>query len=127
MSDPTRPAGRASRVFLALALAALAVQLLGVYLPGSALPNEDLFPGVDKIMHALIFGIPTYLFGRLVRRPGQVALVGLVFLAHAALSEWLQQFVPYRDPDVFDFVADAAGVALALIVLCSRRSSQRRR
>ena len=117
MGDPARPAGNARRVILALSLAALAVQLLGVYLPGSALPDEAGIPGADKVVHALIFGVPAYLFGRLVRRGWQVALVGLVFLAHAALSEWLQGFVPFRDPDVFDFLADAAGVALALLAL----------
>ena len=107
-----------SRRFVAAAAAlALVVELLGVYLPGSALPDEALFPGVDKVVHALIFGVPTYLFGRLVRRPWWV---GLVFLAHAGLSEWLQTFVPCRDPDVFDFLADAVGVALAMAALWAR-------
>ena len=101
-------------MIVVVAVVALAVQLLGVYLPGSALPDEAQLPGLDKVAHVLLFGVPAYLFGRLVRRPWWV---GLVFVAHAALSEWLQSFVPNRDPDVFDFLADAVGVALALAAL----------
>ena len=124
MGRPGRPP---RRPVVALASAALVVQLLGVYLPGSALADESQLPGLDKVVHVLIFGVPAYLFGRLVRRPWWV---GLAFVAHAALSEWLQTFVPYRDPDVFDFLADAAGVAVAMAALYWRSSparSQRRR
>jgi len=105
----------------AVALAALAVQLLGVYLPGSAVPSETVIPNIDKVVHFLIFGVPAYLFARLTGRP---ALVGAIFVAHGAASEFIQGFIPGRDPDVFDFTADAVGVlvAVTLVALQKRRS-----
>ena len=102
------------RWLLPLAIIVLAVQLLAVYLPGSMEPIEVEIPYVDKAVHLLIFGVPTYLFGRW---SGRTWLVGGIFLAHGALSEVIQGFIPYRDPDVFDFAADAVGVALAVVLL----------
>ena len=111
------PGGRprlAPRWLLPLAVLVLVVQLLAVYLPGTAYSIEVEIPYVDKLVHLLIFAVPTYLFGRW---SGRTWLVAAIFVAHGALSEIVQGFIPYRDPDVFDFTADAVGVALAVVAL----------
>jgi len=97
------------------AFVALAVQLVAVYAPGSvASAVEVSIPNIDKVVHLLIFGLPAYFFARWT---GRTWLVAAVFVAHGALSEFIQGFIPGRDPDVFDFLADAAGVAVAVVVL----------
>jgi hypothetical protein len=65
----------------------------------------------DKVVHLLVFAVPTYLVGRLVGRPG---LVALAFAAHAVVSELAQHLLlPGRSGDPWDVVADVAGVVLA--------------
>jgi VanZ family protein len=101
------------------------VQLVAVYLPGT--PDGGLevpgLPGVDKLVHALIFAIPVYLLARLTRRVG---LVAGVFALHAVVSELIQwQFIPYRDGDPWDAVADLIGIGLAVMVYRRNHTSWR--
>jgi len=118
-----RPSRRAGlRVLAGLAVA---VQLVAVYLPGSPDGGLELpwLPGADKLVHALIFAIPVYLLARLTRRVG---LVAGVFALHAVVSELVQwRFIPYRDGDVWDVVADLVGIGLA--VLAVRRQASKNR
>jgi hypothetical protein len=104
----------------------LAVQLVAVYLPGSPDGGLELswLPGADKFVHFLIFAIPVYLFGRL---SGRVGLVAGLFAVHAVVSEFVQwRFIPYRDGDVWDAVADLLGIgAAALAVLHTKPTSWR--
>jgi VanZ family protein len=44
--------------------------------------------------------------------------------AYALSDEWHQSFVPGRDADPFDIVADSVGIALALLVLRQRARSR---
>ena len=37
--------------------------------------------------------------------------------AYAALDEWHQSFVPGRNPDIADWLADAAGVAVGYTIV----------
>lgn len=73
-------------------------------------------PHLDKAVHAgLFFGL-TVLGGLalgLRGRPDRVRAVlfwAVIYAAYGALDEWLQGFVR-RDPDVFDWLADLAGIA----------------
>ena len=96
---------------------ALAVQLVAVYLPGSPDGGLELpwLPGADKIVHALIFASPVYLFGRLT---GRVGVVAGLFAVHAVLSELVQwRSIPYRDGDVWDVVADLVGIGFAIVAV----------
>ncbi len=100
-------------------LAGLAVlgQLIVLYTPGKPDGGLELpwLPGADKLIHALIFAVPVFLIGRLVKRAW---LVGLIFALHAVLSEIIQgTLIPYRDPDAWDALADLVGVGVALLVL----------
>jgi VanZ family protein len=120
-----RPSRRARRLLPWLAGFFLAVQLVAVYLPGSPDGGLELpwLPGADKVVHCLIFAIPVYFFGRLTRRVGLVA--GL-FALHAVVSELVQwRFIPYRDGDPWDAVADLIGIGLAVLLLRRTRTSWR--
>ncbi|PFG16777.1 hypothetical protein ATK74_1330 [Propionicimonas paludicola] len=104
-----------SRWWWVAAIVAVLVQLAAVYWPGS--PGGEQFvtiTGADKVVHALIFGIPAYLLGSLT---GRRWLVATVFALHAPISELVQwRFLPYRDGDVWDMVADLTGIAIAVLV-----------
>ena len=99
---------------------ALIVQLLAIYLPGSTSSSLAIawLPEADKIVHLVIFAAPTYLFGRLTRRVG---LVAAGFAVHAVVSELVQwRFVPFRDGDPRDALADLAGIVLAVLLIHRR-------
>jgi VanZ family protein len=68
----------------------------------------------DKYGHFLVYG----LLGTLVCRTGRGWRAGLLALAAASLygvsDEWHQSFVPGRSCDVWDWVADTSGAALAI-------------
>jgi hypothetical protein len=100
------------------AIAAVVLQLFAVYWPGSPGGEAVLtVTGADKVIHALIFGLPTYLLASLT---GRRWLVATVFALHAPISELIQwRFLPYRDGDVWDMTADLVGIVVALVV-CSR-------
>lgn len=101
-----------------LLLGLLGAQVWGLYLlvPGT---GEPYFTGQDKVAHALLFGLP---FGlALVLRATPVALA---IVAHALASEPLQALLTgTRTADLWDTVADLAGIALAgaLVLLVRHR------
>lgn len=98
----------------------------------SSFPVESPFSGFDKLAHVGIFG----LFGTILawsladRRDGlgtmRMALAFLIGAAGGALDEVHQIFVPGRSAEVWDAVADAAGVAAGLF-LFNRIGRARRR
>ena len=104
-----------------LALAALIFIFSSI--PGTHLEIE-LFPHADKLAHAGEFGA---LALRLLRALGRTtnwrpwittgATVALV-LAYGALDELHQSFVPLRDVDAWDVVADLAGGVIGCGVWC---------
>ncbi|MFB6719288.1 VanZ family protein [Kribbella sp. NPDC056345] len=89
-------------------VAACALQLYGVYSPGEPGPSE-LFPGVDKVAHFGLFAAVAFT-GLNVGVPARWLLA--VLAANAIGSELVQHyFLPHRDGDVFDALADLLGVA----------------
>lgn len=90
-------------------VAAVALQLYGVYAPREAGPDVGL-PEVDKVAHLFLFGSVAFL-GLMARVPARWLLAALV--ANAIVSELVQYWLlPNRDGDLFDVLADLAGVAL---------------
>ncbi len=77
-----------------------------------------LLPGADKLGHAALFFGQAWLLERSFRslrglpRPGALALAAAV--AYGGLLEIYQSFLPARDPDWLDALANAAGAALAI-------------
>lgn len=91
---------------------AVAVHLVVLYAPSA--PGDPVFSGSDKVVHVLVFLVPTLLALLAGVRP---ALALGAFGAHAVLSEVLQwQLLPGRSGDPWDAVADLAGVAFAWLL-----------
>jgi hypothetical protein len=96
----------------AFALAVL-VHLAVLYWPDPA-AGPPTFPGVDKAVHALVFGAVAWT-GRAAGLP--VRLLAAALLGHAVLSEVLQHAVlPERSGDPWDAVADVVGTLGGLLV-----------
>lgn len=106
---------RRSTARRALAWGALAVavgiQLVGLYSPST--PDGPGIPGLDKVAHVGMFA--------LVMATGAIAGVppralALALLVHAGVSELVQgELLPTRSGDVWDAVADAAGIGLGWV------------
>jgi hypothetical protein len=91
---------------------AVLVSLTVLFTPGSDVPTAP--PGVDKVVHGLLFAVLA-LSGRWagVRRP---VLAGLLAL-YAAVSEVVQGLAPLdRSASVGDVLADVAGLLIGLAV-----------
>ncbi|GAA2025274.1 hypothetical protein GCM10009740_13630 [Terrabacter terrae] len=103
------------------AVVAVVAQLLALYWP--VVTVEGPVTWTDKVVHVLVFAVPTYAVGRAV---GSVRTAVLVFALHAPVSELVQHFaLPGRTGDVWDAVVDLVGVALAAALLVVRRPSPR--
>lgn len=78
----------------------------------------------DKLVHAGLF-LGLTLIGHYARSRyrsvTRLSVVGwsILYVAYAALDEWLQGFVG-RTPDVWDWVADSTGVVIATLWILSR-------
>jgi VanZ family protein len=95
-----------------LLVVAVVVQLVVLYAPRA--PSTGSTPGVDKVVHATVFGAVAW---AAVRCGGARWVVAVVLAAHAVLSEVLQAgLLPARSGDPFDAVADVVGVALVLLL-----------
>ncbi len=105
-------------LFMAMAIGWAAV----IYLLSSqtGLDVPPLFPGQDKVLHALVFAILGFLVaGTLLpavhqtRKRHIVMAIGLI-AAYGMLDEVHQHFVPGRMPDVLDVLADISGGILGV-------------
>jgi VanZ family protein len=104
------------RVLLAVAVV---VQLVVLYAPRA--PSTGSVPGVDKVVHATVFGAVAW---AAVRCGIARWIVVVVLAAHAVLSELLQAgFLPARSGDPLDAVADVAGVVLVLLLIRAGRAT----
>lgn len=97
---------------LALALAAN----IGFYLPSvpSGVPGSG-FPGVDKVVHLVVFALTVWAAGRLLapRRRFPMGWVVLIALVHALLIELIQLvLLPERGAEAGDVLVDVIGIAL---------------
>ena len=132
MREAVRLAPRAS-VHAAAWAPAIAWACLIFYLSAQSVPPEP--PGIadipfrDKAEHIVEYGIFGALLVLAVRRGGvrfaslppkfDPAIAWLLAAAFAASDEFHQSFVPLRQADVFDFMADATG-ALLFALLAAR-------
>jgi VanZ family protein len=96
-----------------LAVLCVVVQLAVLYWP--VVTVEGPVSWTDKVVHVLVFAVPTWAVGRAT---GSVRLAALVFAVHAPLSEIVQHVVlPGRSGDVWDAVVDVVGVGLGVLAL----------
>jgi hypothetical protein len=104
-------AARPGRWWLIAFGAAVAVQLIVVYSPQG--PGGPQVPGLDKVVHLLIFAGPV--LAALMAGLRWPWVLG-IFAAHAPVSELTQHFaLPHRTGDPWDMVADLVGVALGYL------------
>lgn len=85
-------------------------------LPGRHLPSGKII-GLDKLAHIAVYFILGILVNRLLRgmkvSVKNVWWIYLILVTSAALDELHQFIIPQRYVSVWDFVANAAGLALA--------------
>lgn len=106
LADPRR---RAAASWIVVALA-LALQLWGLYTTSPPDPGPLSFPGLDKIVHVVLFAVPTWALMRVVPKPW-MALAPM--LLHVPVSELIQHFwIAERGGDVLDALAGLLGVAV---------------
>jgi len=108
---------RRERTWHRLALVAVLVQLAVLYWPRPPDVGGGV-PGLDLLVHLLVFGAVAYAGGRAGLAPGPLVAALLV---HAVFSEVVQAYlVPERTGDWRDAVADAVGT-LAGVLAAGRR------
>lgn len=99
-------------VWWAAFVAACAVNLVGVYAPSQPPGSDMSFPHADKLGHLVIFAAVAWT-GRAAGLP--VRPLVSVLVLHAVTSEVVQAAVlDDRSGDVFDALADLAGVAVGV-------------
>lgn len=104
--------------------------ILWLTLAPKPIPDNDmhLFPGADKVVHALMFGVlnAVLIFDFRRRRPREghvvtckeVVIITIVSTIFAALDEWAQGAMALgRTAELLDFAADFMGILLAALLL----------
>ena len=92
--------------------------------PSIELPETD-FEFSDKLLHLIVYLILFFLFfyslnnqNKNIKLKEHALLFSLLFtMIYGASDEIHQYFVPNRDSDFFDWLADAAGAFLGLLIL----------
>ncbi len=105
--------------FLAACIAIFAVSSL------QRVPEVPLPVLQDKIPHAIVFGILAVLAHRAFFNQGRIPVLArvpmtsafLFSLFYGALDELHQYYVPGRNTDIWDLVADVVGAAIGLAIL----------
>jgi VanZ family protein len=95
----------------------------------SSFPIEAPFSGFDKVAHVGIYGVFGILLARGFAEPGnatrarRLALAFFLGVLGGVLDEVHQIFVPARNADIWDAVADAIGTAAGVILYarCRRK------
>ncbi len=73
-------------------------------------PESIRFPGVDKLQHALAYGLLMLWFCQVYVRRMQRLLAGVLLVALGIVVEFLQGMTGYRLFEPGDMIANAAGV-----------------
>lgn len=95
------------------AVVAVVLQLAALYWP--VVTVEGPVSWTDKIVHLLVFAVPTFAVGLAW---GRIWPAALIFAAHGPLSELVQHFfLPGRSGDVWDAVVDIVGVCVGVVAL----------
>ncbi len=88
----------------------------------SSLPSPMFFPHQDKIIHMgayFVMGLFSWrFFNDYFTRPLWLIIFSLGYCSlYGILDEWHQSFVPGRDADVLDWVADTLGASIAMVFI----------
>jgi VanZ family protein len=97
----------------AVAVALVLLQLCVLYWP--VVTVQGPVSWTDKVVHLLVFAVPTFMVGL---ASGRVWTSALAFAVHAPVSELVQHILlPGRTGEVWDAVVDLVGVSLAVLAL----------
>ncbi len=122
-----------SWAFLVLVILSLPVEFLLTYIfPPSVEPTEWIFPNMDKFVHVLLFGIMAWLLFKPLKFTGHLTPMGAAGSAFAVAAlyglatEIIQHFIPYRNADIYDVMANAVGSMAVFfrLVLFDRQSAR---
>jgi VanZ family protein len=105
-------------IWIILVLAAIAW-------PSPSIPEIDKVEYSDKIAHAILFGVVTFLANgsltsRGIRQNTAIVISIVGGSAYAGLAEVIQIFIPGRSCSLYDFYAGVIGAGIALIVIYLR-------
>ncbi len=132
-----RRAGSRASIALLWASAFVVTAVTVVWTVGPDPPDAGSIPHVDKLYHAGAYAVTVFLLALAAdwrpgrgsgRFPGSAVWIGVAAVAAGGALE-LVQHLTGRDTEFLDWVADAAGVAVALLVWASirRRTDPARR
>jgi hypothetical protein len=100
-----------------LGFAIVAIVITTSLMPPKNLPKVNLS---DKFEHALAYAVLAFWFASIVLRRSFI-WVGIGLLALGGAIEITQSMMPYgREGDWYDLYADAAGIALGLLLASTR-------
>ncbi|MGH7717559.1 MAG: VanZ family protein [Gemmatimonadaceae bacterium] len=101
----------------------------------NSVPDPDMgglrLPGLDKLIHATLYGILGWLCARAVTRSAPApappsprtwwlaVFAGILILG--ALDEWHQRFVPGRSTELYDWIADGTGALVGMLAAALTR------
>ena len=115
--------------WLAVAIFSTAATVILTHLPQETIPPALRQSGVDKLEHAVAYGVIMALFLVGLRTSPTVSAMGrlvLVVAAIAALDELTQGLVS-RTPSILDFAADVMGMSSMVVLYTWWSHSLRRR
>ena len=81
-------------------------------------------PGADKLVHFLLFAVHAYLVERSINEldySSSLLKTVLISGIFAIGTEWGQSMTSYRHGDIWDIIADFAGIGVMLSILYTRR------
>ena len=100
-------------------IVAVILILIAILMPANDIPSVGI-PGIDKVVHCGMFGFLTlclyseYYYEHKHMPKALYAMGGIA--VYAAATEVMQHFVEGRSCDFVDWLADATGIILAVIV-----------
>lgn len=101
-------------------IAPAALYVTAVFVGGSLSGGETYVPLSDKQIHAIAYGVMVPLLFRALRFVRPASTITELLAASAtfssvlgALLEVWQAFLPHRDAELFDWVADTVGAVIA--------------
>ncbi len=88
----------------------------------SSLPAPMLFSHQDKVIHMgayFVMGLIAWrFFNDYFSKAAVVSIISLGYCSlYGFLDEWHQSFVPGRDADALDWMADTAGASIAMLFI----------
>ena len=113
-----------THVVLAWAPASLWAAVLFVLSSRPSIPAPQI-AGLDKVAHLVLYTIFGALLAWGARRAGTpVGWAAAAGLLYGASDEWHQSFVPGRDSSTADWIADAVGIIVGIVLYQFWRARQ---